>query len=157
MARDKTLIGWRETVSLPDLGLDAVNAKIDTGARTSALHVDHIEQLPGVDGEDRIRLFRHGDKRAGSTHQSWDMPAASLRKIKSSNGTFEFRYVIDTELVIGPVRQRIELTLTDRRGMRYEMLIGRTALRRHFIINAGRSHIVSEKIIRPTTRSGAAT
>jgi hypothetical protein len=135
-------VGWRERVDLPELGLTAIDAKIDTGARTSALHVDLIEELAaGADGLRHIRILRRAGKSSKEGDRVWDLTSGALRQVKSSNGQVERRYVVRTRMVLGPVSRTIELTLTDRRGMRHEMLVGRTALRGAFLVDAGKSYL----------------
>ncbi|GAA0280643.1 RimK/LysX family protein [Alteraurantiacibacter aestuarii] len=131
-------------MDLPDLGLLGIVAKIDTGARTSALHVDHIEELPSEDGGKKRLRFSRWHSRGSVSERSWVMEVDELRKIKSSNGTFEHRFVISTPFVLGPVTATIELTLTDRSDMRYEMLIGRSAMRRRFMIDPARSFLATD-------------
>ena len=126
MSKPLTRIGWREHVSLPDLGLEAIAAKIDTGAQTSALHVTGIKHLAGP-GEGSVRfVVRLG----GGDRQVHELPVVATRRIKSSNGVSEARIVVRTRLVLGPVSRKVEFTLTNRRSMTYPILIGRSAMRR---------------------------
>jgi hypothetical protein len=124
-------IGWVERVSLPDLGLLRVAAKVDTGARTSALHVTAVEH-PAPDGEAhpsaRRWLYavlppgRHGEKKVVR------LAVTDWVEVRDTSGRLERRPVIVTTLELGPFRRSIRLSLTDRGDMRYPLLVGRTAL-----------------------------
>ncbi len=123
----KAVIGRREMVTLPEMRL-SLCAKADTGARTSALHAEDIESF-----EEDGHLWVSFTTRSGGP----DTPPHVLRmhlhdrrKVRSSNGQEEWRYVIRTQLQLGELAFPVELTLTDRRNMRHPMLLGRRALRR---------------------------
>jgi hypothetical protein len=120
-------VGWREWVALPELGIKAIKAKIDTGARTSALHTFDIVPFRVGRGE-KIRFDIH--PRQGRTDKAISCVAdvADRRWVSDSGGHRELRYVIDTVLRLGSEEWRIELTLTDRDPMRFRMLLGRTAM-----------------------------
>lgn len=134
------LVGWREHVGLPQLGFDRLKAKVDTGARTSALHA-RIERLyEGEDGVPHVafRTFQSNGK-LGSTH---DCHLVDQRDVKNTSGVPETRCVIKTELVLGQRSWAIELTLTDRDQMAFDLILGRTALRAHRIcVHPGRSFL----------------
>jgi len=122
------LLGWREWVALPALGLPAVKAKLDTGARTSAIHAFDIE--PGTDENGR-RVVRFSTRPVQRNEDLVVRCAAELvdqRRVTDSGGHRADRYVVRTTLVLGEVHRDIELTLTDRADMLFRMLIGRTAL-----------------------------
>lgn len=124
---DPRIVGWREWLALPELGIRRLQCKIDTGARTSALHALDLETFnrsgrPHV----RFRLYPlHGDER---TSISCSAAIRAQRHIRSSNGQRERRYVIVTPMILGKVRQEIEITLADRGPMRFGMLLGRQSL-----------------------------
>ncbi len=139
--RPQSLIGWREWASLPDLGVDHINAKIDTGAKTSAIHAFKIKEVE-IDGEAYVKFFLHPVRRRKSPEIFCCVPIAGKRLIRSSNGQIEERYVISTRLRLGSRLRKIDLTLTNRDSMGYRMLIGRDALRRKFIIDAGASYLL---------------
>jgi hypothetical protein len=130
---DGMRIGWVERVSLPELGLWGLAAKVDTGARTSALHVRAVE--PMVSGlED---LAAEGDRSLfivlpplGGTGERKLMRVMvkDWVEVRDTSGRRERRPVVETTLELGPVRRTIRLTLTDRGDMRYQMLVGRTAI-----------------------------
>jgi hypothetical protein len=138
---DLVRVGWRELVSLPELGLSAIPAKIDTGARTSSLHATVLEQ------------FTRGGKRCVRFAVDWDgvrhhceAISVDLRGVRSSNGELQQRLVIKTPLTIGNLTFRTEISLADRSQMQFPMLIGRTALRRRMVVDSGHSWLQSPTI-----------
>ena len=130
------VVGWRELVHLPELGLHAMPAKIDTGARTSSLHGTVLEEFKR-DGEKFVRFAVDFDQQ--HVRQVCEAVHVDIRGITSSNGETQRRYVIKTPLKIGDVEFRAELSLADRRDMRFPMLIGRSSLRRRFVVDSGYS------------------
>lgn len=133
-------IGWREIVHLPDLGLRGIPAKIDTGARTSSLHATILEEFER-EGELFVRFAvdfpqQHVRQVCEAVHVDW-------RGITSSNGDTQRRRIIKTPLKIGNVRFRAEISLADRSDMRFPMLIGRSSLRRRFVVDSGHSWLQS--------------
>ena len=128
------VIGWRELVELPDLGLRGIPAKIDTGARTSSLHGRVIETF-ARDGQQFARFavdFAGQDHICEAIHVDW-------RGITSSNGETQRRMIIKTPLRIGDIEFRAEISLADRSDMKFPMLIGRSSLRRRFVVDSGHS------------------
>lgn len=130
------VVGWRELVHLPELGLLGVPAKIDTGARTSSLHATVLERFER-DGEQFVRFAvdferQHVRQVCEAVHIDW-------RGITSSNGDTQRRMIIKTPLRIGNVEFRVEISLADRSDMKFPMLIGRSALRRRFVVDSGHS------------------
>ncbi len=126
------IIGWREYVSLPDLGLVDFTAKIDTGARTTALHASDIVRYKSDDGQVWVQ-FRPPEL----GHAAPDLCHARVtdfRSVKNSGGTSEERFFIRTRLHIGERAFLIEASLSDRAEMKYPMIIGRTALRGHRLV-----------------------
>ncbi|WP_275289241.1 ATP-dependent zinc protease family protein [Halomonas elongata] len=123
----KAIIGRREMVTLPALNL-TLCAKADTGARTSALHAEDIETFEH-DGHPWVRFTTRGGGPASPAHEQC-LPLHDRRRVTSSNGQAEWRYVIRTSMQLGELEFPVELTLTDRRDMRHPMLLGRRALRR---------------------------
>ncbi len=117
-------LGWQEWVSLPGLGLPAMKAKIDTGARTSALHAFDLEPA----GNGRITFKVHPIPRRGDVVVQCEARLIDSRDVTSSNGESERRVVIETEIEIAGRRWPIEVTLTNRALMRTRMLLGRQAL-----------------------------
>jgi len=134
-------VGWRELVTLPELGLAHIPAKIDTGARTSSLHaVVHDDFLR--DGQRFVRFAVEWD---GVRHQC-EAVHVDVRGITSSNGEQQTRFVIKTPLTIGNLSFRAEISLADRSQMQFPMLIGRTALRRRMVVDSGHSWLQSPAI-----------
>jgi len=133
-----TILGWRETIALPDFGLAGIAAKIDTGARTSALHAVGIE--PFEDGGRECVRFRID---LGRGHETAICSARgfSKRRVTSSNGQTEERLIVKAALQIGENRFRTEFSLTDRSDMVYPVLIGRMALRGRFVVDPLHSYL----------------
>lgn len=134
---EKVLIGWNEFVDLPDWGIARLGAKIDTGARSSALHVEDLELLSR--GRVRFRVVVH------RLHRDRHVPVIARvtrrSRVRSSNGQFEHRFFVGTTLKLGPVEKQIEISLVDRGNMIHRMLLGRTALEGDFIVDVSRRHV----------------
>lgn len=128
------IVGWREWVSLPELGVPGVKAKIDTGARTSALHATAIERFTPHDGRERVRFWVHPlqDRPRVPARPDVMLPCAAdvvdARVVTPSSGHREHRLVIRTPIRVAGREADIEITLTDRADMRFRMLLGRQAL-----------------------------
>ena len=136
-------VGWRELVHLPELGLHAVPAKIDTGARTSSLHgvvLDEFER----DGQKMVRFAV--DYEQQHVRQVCEAVHVDVRGITSSNGETQYRYVIKTPLKLGDVEFRAEISLANRADMKFPMLIGRSSLRRRFVVDSGYSWLQTPEI-----------
>jgi hypothetical protein len=129
------MIGWKERIHLPDLGIGPIIAKVDTGARSAALHAEDI----AVRGK-RVRF----SVPVGSRKTWKDVALAGYRRIKSSSGHTEQRAVIETTIKIGNHSFEIEVTLTDRRDMGVPMLLGRSSVRGLFLVNPAKSFILSK-------------
>jgi len=145
----KTLeIGWREEVGLPDLGVYAIKAKVDTGARTSALHAV-IERDYDRDGARWVDFLAPSPTM--KTMRRHSLPLVDMRDVKNTSGVPELRCVIKTTLVIGRRHWHIEVTLTDREKMTFDLILGRTAIRDHRIcVNPGRSFLTGKpRVIAP--------
>ena len=128
-------IGWAELVQLPDLGLNHIRAKIDTGAATSSIHAARLKPIETDDG-----LMVEFWTRVHQDEPSCKItaPAVARRKIKSSNGEVQLRYVIETTMRMGDFTWTGHLTLANRRAMAFPILIGRRALARGFRVNCAR-------------------
>lgn len=143
------IVGWREWVSLPELGLPVIKAKIDTGARTSALHAFSVERYK-QQGRDRVRFHIHPIQRQTETVIVCDTLLKDEREVTDSGGHTELRYVIESSLHIGAVSWPIEITLTNRDNMRFRMLVGREALKNHLLVDSARSYLQGEKPEHPS-------
>ncbi len=126
-------LGWEEWVALPDLGLPALQAKIDTGAKTSALHAFDIEPFGPVRAP-HVRFAVHPIPGRNDVTIACSAAIIDRREVTSSNGETDYRYVIETVVQLGKRRWPIEVTLTDRGAMSYRMLLGRQALRDDMIV-----------------------
>jgi hypothetical protein len=147
----RTWVGWREWVALPDLGLERLKAKVDTGAATSALHAIHIRRFT-EDGRPRVRFDVHPEQRRTDVSRHCVADVIDERVITSSNGHRERRLVIRTRLVIGGVRYPVELTLTNRDTMGFRLLIGRRAMRHRLLVDPGASFLAGAADSEPLTR-----
>jgi len=131
-------IGWVEHVVLPELGLRRLTAKMDTGARTSALHVIPEHSGWGESQTDgRTVLVTLPSEGRGRPRQMARLEIRDWLEVRDTSGRIERRPVIETDLVLGPLHRRIRLTLTNRGDMRYPMLIGRTALHPGILVDPG--------------------
>lgn len=135
----KEIIGWREWVALPDLGVDLIKTKVDTGARTSALHAFHIEQFTQK-GQDWVRFAVHPIQGDDDVVRVCTSPVHDSRVVTNSGGVTERRWVIETTIVLGDASWSIELNLTNRDEMGFRMLIGRTAIKGRLLVDPGRSY-----------------
>jgi hypothetical protein len=142
--RKKKIVGWREWVRLPDLGIPRVKAKLDTGARTSALHAFKIAPF-SKDGAAYVRFVVHPLQRRRTPEISCVALVIDYRNVMDSGGRIEERYVIRTCVKLGKALWPIELTLTNRDQMGFRMLIGRQALRRRYLVDPSRSYIGGKK------------
>ena len=133
----KIHVGWREIIALPDWHISKLRAKIDTGAKTSALDVDQIELLPG--GKIRFDVVLSNLHRRRRKWITADIVRTT--RIRSSNGELENRYVVATTLDLGGLQRNVEFTLVGRENMLCRMLIGRTALSPHYLVDAGRTYL----------------
>ncbi len=136
------VIGWREWVGLPDLGVDRIKAKIDTGARTSSIHAWNIVPEQTEDGL-FVAFDLHPEQRSSRMAIPCRVPVAAQRNIRNSGGQVENRFIILTQLLLGARRWPIELSLTNRDEMGFRMLLGRAALRRRVTIDPGRSFLTA--------------
>jgi hypothetical protein len=137
------VIGWRQWVSLPELGIDKIKAKVDTGARTSALHAFALHPFKENE-KDRIRFDIHPLQHNTDKIVTCEADVVDLRWVSDSGGHREERYVIHTPVVVGEESWPIEITLTERDTMLFRMLLGRSAIRHRFVVNPARSFITKK-------------
>jgi hypothetical protein len=139
-------LGWREWVGLPALGIRQIKAKIDTGARTSTLHAFEIEEFE-EHGKKRVRFKIHPVQRDNDTVIECVADVVDQRMVSDSGGHREKRWVIYTDVVIGPHTWPAEMTLTGRDDMLFRMLLGRTAMKNRTRVDPARSYLVGKKRI----------
>lgn len=137
------MVGWQECISLPELGLHDFAVKVDTGAKTSALHADDIETFHK--GSEKWVRFRSPDS-AGTSPRSCEFPIFTKRNITNTSGLPETRIVIRTPMILTGRKWKIDISLTDRGTMLFPLILGRRALRgRNIAVDPGKSYLVSKK------------
>ncbi|HPF35164.1 MAG TPA: RimK/LysX family protein [Candidatus Krumholzibacteria bacterium] len=138
--KDPVVVGWREFVALPEWGIPRLKAKVDTGARTSAIHVGALEELP--DGRVRFQVVV---RETPNLRTTW-VEATPVRRatIKPSSGVRQERLVFRTRMEIGPIARDVELSLVSRKGMLCRMLVGRRALPAHVLVSPVRKYLHSD-------------
>lgn len=148
------VIGWREWLSLPELGVPSIKVKVDTGARSSAIHALNIEQFE-AHGVQKVRFqvapVQSDDERLIMVETT----LLEERAITDSGGHQQVRPVIVTSVCLGELQWPIELTLTNRDVMGFRMLLGRHALKERFLVNPGRSYIQSKDISEAIAKAGS--
>ncbi len=145
MGQNQIIIGWREWLTLPDLGIRALKAKIDTGARTSALHTFNLEPFE-QSGIPKVKFGIHPLQRRKDIEITCVADVIDRRRVTSSDGQSEKRYVIRTDVTLGEFRWPIELTLTNRRSMRFRMLLGRGAIGGLFLVDSAKSYLTGRRL-----------
>jgi hypothetical protein len=138
------IIGWREWVALPELGIDKIKAKVDTGARTSALHAFSLRPFK-ENGKDRISFDIHPLQHNTEKVTTCVADIIDLRWVTDSGGHREERFVIRTPVILGKYHGSIEITLTERDSMLFRMLLGRSAIRSNFIVNPAKSFMMKKQ------------
>ena len=138
-------VGWREWVALPELGLHAIKAKIDTGARTSALHAFQLETFY-QQGVRKVRFAIHPLRKRRDIAVECSADIIDQRTVTDSGGHKERRYVICTPVRLGEQEWPIEITLTNRENMLFRMLVGRAGLDDRYIVDPANSYCVSRQL-----------
>lgn len=144
---DLEIVGWREWAALPDLGIERIKVKIDTGARSSALHAYDVQPLD-IDGEAWVRFLVHPIQRNAEITIECRAPLLGQRRVRSSTGKQTQRPVIVTRMRLGKESWPIEVTLVRRDVMGFRMLVGRQAVRDRYLVDAGRSFLQGRRKIR---------
>jgi len=139
-----SVIGWREWMSLPELGIEHIKVKVDTGARTSALHAFYVEPFE-YQGKQWVRFRVHPQQGDSETVVECEAPVKDRRMVTDSGGHRERRYIIETTLSLGALEWQAEVTLTDRDSMKFRMLLGRTALDGKYFVDPAASYVVGKK------------
>lgn len=144
--RPVTLFGWMEYIGLPELGLDHVKAKLDTGARTSAIHAENVE-LFDRDGVEWVRFQTLADwDNPNVGFQTVEAPVVHVREIKNTSGVPEERLVVKTTARFGKRLWTIDVSLADRSNMTFPMIIGRAALKNHSVaVHTRKTFLVSDR------------
>lgn len=141
--KNKKIIGRLESITLPELAIGNLQVRVDTGAKTSSLHVDNIEKVIKK-GKPYVKFDIHPDVHDVESVVNCMAPISDIRSIKSSNGESEQRYVIETPITLGDEAWDIEITLTDRSDMNYLMLFGREAIGKRFLVDPSKVFICSQ-------------
>ena len=138
--------GWHEVVAFPEWGVRAVRAKLDTGARTSAVHAENIAEIPpSADGHPMVRFDLVLRNRPPHRTRTIEARVVRTTAVKSSNGQLDARFVVATTIVIGPEAFETEFTLVSRSDMRFRVLLGRLALAGHILVDSGSEYLLTER------------
>ena len=157
-SKELKIIGWREWVSLPGLGIEKIKAKVDSGARTSSLHAFDIK-ITKRGLSQFVEFSVHPEQRSNKIEKRCKAKVLEFRKIKSSNGQTELRPVILTNVSLLDELWQVEMTLTNRDAMGFRMLLGRESIRKKFLIDTGKSYYgrkasaVAKKVIKKTVKN----
>lgn len=143
----KQVVGWREWVALPDLGIKAIKVKIDTGARSSALHAYDVDIYRRSDGRDMVRFKVHPLQRNTRKTVAAEHELVDQRWVRSSQGHETLRPVIVTTIEFDGRSWPIELTLVNRDSLGFRMLLGREALRGRLVIDPGKSYVAGKRAL----------
>ena len=145
MGKDKIIVGWREWLSIPGLNIKGIKAKIDTGARTSALHAVNLKSFE-INGRHKIKFGVHPLQRRNDIVVKCVADVIDYRRVTSSDGQSEMRYIVHSSITIGNLTWPVELSLTNRKSMRFRMLLGRSAISGLLIVDPAKSYIMGRKL-----------
>jgi len=137
-------VGWREWLALPDLGIERIKAKVDTGARTSCLHAFSYDYFT-KDGNTWVRFGVHPEQENSEKELFCEAEVVEERMVSDSGGHKEKRPIIRTTIVMGALSFEAEFTLTNRDSMKFRMLLGRTAMENRMLVNPALSYCASSK------------
>lgn len=143
-SKDSKILGWREWIGFPELGIPQIKAKVDTGARTTCLHAFMVEPFER-DGIQWVRFAIHPMQRDTTRIVRCEAAVLERRVVRDSGGHEELRFVIEAAITIGDDCLTSEVTLTDRDTMKFRALLGRTAIRGSYLVDAGRSYVRGKK------------
>ena len=141
------VIGWREWLALPELEVPGIKAKVDTGARTSSLHT-HDYEVFARDGRDIVRFHLHPLRKNDKVLLTCEAPVLNFREVKDSGGHTEQRPFIRTLVRICTFEWQVDLSLTNREGMKFRMLLGREALAGKFTVDSSASYLLGKSLRR---------
>jgi hypothetical protein len=139
------IIGWKEWLTLPGLKIPAIKAKIDTGARTSALHTFRLEPYT-LQGRPMVRFGIHPLQKRRDIALFCEAPVVDRRRVKDSGGHSEMRYVIESQVVLADMHWSIQISLTNRDAMMFRMLLGRTALENHIMVDPAKAYAAGRRL-----------
>ncbi|MEJ2360736.1 MAG: ATP-dependent zinc protease [Gammaproteobacteria bacterium] len=139
---ERKILGWREWVAMPELGIELIKAKVDTGARTSSLHAFSVEEFSRQD-QRYVRFGIHPFQKRIDVEIYCEAIVRDQRQVTDSGGHSELRYVIESTVRLGEMSWPIEITLTNRDSMGFRMLLGRTAIRGLYLVDPGASYLQS--------------
>jgi hypothetical protein len=136
-AKDLTLVGWREYVELPEWGVSRIRVKVDTGARSSAIDVSHLEELPG----ERVRFEIVPNRKREASRRVIEAKIVRRTKVRSSFGEARDRLFVEAEVRLAGRTLRVEVGLVSRENMLCRMLLGRKSLEHVFVVDPGRTYL----------------
>ncbi len=139
-ASSPLLLGWREWLAIPELGISRIKAKIDTGARSSCLHTCGLEIYESPSGEPRVRFSVHPLQKLPSPLVECDRPLVGRRTVRDSGGHEELRPFVRVPVALGPCAWEVEFSLTNRDNMKFRMLLGRAAMKGRFVVDPSLSY-----------------
>lgn len=149
-AHHPLLVGYAELVDIPEWNIRALRAKIDTGARTSALHVENVQELP----HDRVRFDVRLHRQKLDRRVTVEAKVVRRSRVRPSNGLTENRIFVRALVRLGPVAEEVELSLVSRERMLFRMLLGRSALARRFLVDPAKSYVLSKPKKKPPRGGG---